>query len=201
MGPGSMKRRTGKTHVRQLTFGEKNLAPGVNFTILSSSCFGGGMLDTHSGTPGVLLASCHETQFNVKVPAIGTRDPFMVGVVAAVRNAARQKRGVPTYAALYDAAKAFIRAQMTSDLWFSEQYLGPSRQEWNPEPFISGQATKMVSHQDPQLLFREGYLDPEAERFLCPFAGPPLAGGKDGGGGGGGGVTRYPKDQYAHDEL
>ena len=125
----------------------------------------------------------------------------MVGVVAAVRNAARQKRGVPTYAALYDAAKAFIRAQMTSDLWFSEQYLGPSRQEWNPEPFISGQATKMVSHQDPQLLFREGYLDPEAERFLCPFAGPPLAGGKDGGGGGGGGVTRYPKDQYAHDEL
>ncbi|KAL3953846.1 hypothetical protein ACCO45_011802 [Purpureocillium lilacinum] len=177
----------------------KNLAPGVNFTILSSSCFGGGMLDTHSGTPGVLLASCHETQFNVKVPAIGTRDPFMLGVCATPHG---RKRGVPTYAALYGAAKAFIRAQMTSEQWVRDRYLGPSRQEWKPEPFISGQATKMVSHQDPQLLFREGYLDPEAERFLCPFAGPPLAGGKDGGGGGGGGgVTRYPKDQYAHDEL
>lgn len=72
-----------------LTARSQNLKPGVNLTILTSSCMGGGMLDTHTATPGVLLAGCHETQFNVKALKTndGRVDPWMYAIVATIKNA------------------------------------------------------------------------------------------------------------------
>lgn len=151
---------------------------------------GGGMLDTHKATPGILLAGCHETQFNVK--ALKGMDPWMVGVVRVISNNIRRKRGVPTYSTLYNEAKKFIRAQIDSgEISPKTKYKGPSPNELQPIP--RDQETN-TSYQDPQLAFYSGYIDPGQERFLVPFGGP--SGGKAGGD-----ATRFPKDEYPHDEL
>ncbi|KAJ7437248.1 hypothetical protein B0H11DRAFT_2163930 [Mycena galericulata] len=165
-----------------------NLANGVNLTILASSCMGGGMLDAHSATPGILLPGCHETQFSVK--ALKGMDPWMVAVTAVIKNNIRRKRGVPKYSVLFNDAKNFIRAQLASGQ-LSKKYRGPSPNEWQPIPRDQESDT---SNQDPQLVFYNGYIDPEEERFLFPFKAPN-------GGHASGDATRYPQDEYPRDEL
>ncbi|KIK53011.1 hypothetical protein GYMLUDRAFT_179489, partial [Collybiopsis luxurians FD-317 M1] len=61
------------------------------------------------------------------------------------------------------------------------------------QPFSRNQKDS-TSIQDPQLLFYSGYIDPDPERFLYPFA--VLSGGVAEGH-----ATRYPKYEYPHDEL
>lgn len=146
------------------------------------------MLDTHTATPGVLLAGCHETQFNVK--ALKGMDPWMVGITTVIKNNVRRKRGVPTYSVLYNEAKNFIRAQLAGEQ-LSAKYKGPSPNEWKP---IARDQHTHTSHQDPQLVFYDGYIDPDQERFLFPFTSPN-------GGEQSGTVTRFPNDEYPHDEL
>ncbi|RMJ09398.1 hypothetical protein CDV36_010994 [Fusarium kuroshium] len=166
----------------------KNLAKGANLTILTSSCMGGGMLDKHSATRGILLAGCHETQFNVK--ALKGMDPWMVAVTTVIKNNVRRKRGIPTYSVLFNDAKSFIRAQLANGQ-LGKKYKGPSPKEWEPIP--RDQETN-TSHRDPQLIFDTGYIDPDEERFLVPFQSPS-------GGEASGDASRYPKDEYPHEEL
>ncbi|KAI0168952.1 hypothetical protein GGR52DRAFT_592734 [Hypoxylon sp. FL1284] len=167
-----------------------HLRKGVNLTIITSSCMGGGMLDTHAATPGVLLAGCHESQFNVK--ALKKMDPWIVGITSAIKSRFRRGRGVPTYTVLYNEAKSFIRAQIAQGQITGGKYQGPSPEEWNP---VGRDADKDTSNQDPQLIFYNGYFDPGEERFLFPFQAPS-------GGDAGGNVTRFPGDEYPkHDEL
>ncbi|GAW22637.1 hypothetical protein ANO14919_121790 [Xylariales sp. No.14919] len=168
----------------------ENLKKGVNLTMITSSCMGGGMLDTHTATPGVLLAGCHETQFNVK--ALKGMDPWIVAITSVIKKNVNRKRGVPTYTVLYNEAKKFIHAQLTQGQISGVKYKGPSPQEW--KPVARDQATN-TSYQDPQLIFYDKYLDPDEERFLFPFVAPS-------GGHVGGDVTRFPEDEYPrHEEL
>ncbi|RWA11845.1 hypothetical protein EKO27_g3285 [Xylaria grammica] len=176
--------------VPRLTRVDQNLKKGVNLTMITSSCMGGGMLDTHTATPGVLLAGCHETQFNVK--ALKGMDPWIVAITSVIKKNVKRKRGVPTYTVLYNEAKKFIHAQLAQGQISGVDYKGPSPQEWKPVP--RDQATN-TSYQDPQLVFYDKYLDPDEERFLFPFAAPS-------GGHVGGDVTRFPEDEYPrHEEL
>ncbi|KAJ7769330.1 hypothetical protein B0H16DRAFT_1673425 [Mycena metata] len=169
-----------------------HVAKGVNLTILTSSCMGGGMLDTHSATPGILLAGCHETQFNVK--ALAGRDPWMLAVTTVIKKNIQRKRGVPTYSVLFNDAKNFIRALLAEGPAFSPRYKGPSPKEWEPIP-MDMDSNPTTSHQDPQLVFYDGYFDPEQERFLFPFEAPS-------GGRASGDSTRFPRDEYPrHDEF
>lgn len=146
------------------------------------------MLDTHTATPGILLAGCHETQFNVK--ALKGMDPWTVGVTTIIKNNIRRKRGVPKYSVLYNEAKRFIQAQLANGQ-LSSKYKGPSPLEWKPIPRNQVDNT---SNQDPQLAFYDGYIDPGEERFLFPFETPSD-------GDNGGNVSRFPKDEYPRDEL
>ncbi|KAI0647978.1 hypothetical protein C8Q79DRAFT_542574 [Trametes meyenii] len=145
----------------------KNLKPGVNLTIFTSSCIGGGMLDTTSTTPGIILAGCHETQFNVKgLPVSGsTLDPWMYAMKLAINNRVRRKRGVPSYSILFNEAKRYIARQLAAG-GLSPEYKGPSPNEMTPIPYDRQAET---SNQDPQLSFYSGYIDPDSERFLFPL--------------------------------
>ena len=147
---------------------------------------GDGTIDPNSSTPGVLLAGSHEIQVNAK--ALNYMDPWTVGITSVIKNNIRRKRGVPTYSVLYNEAKQFIRAQLAGGQ-LSPEYKGPSPQEWQPIP--RDQDTN-ASHQDPQLAFYQGYIDPDEERFLFPFQ--ALSGDIRGG-------TRYPNDEYPRDVL
>ena len=89
------------------------------------------MLDTHTATPGILLAGCHETQFNVK--ALKSMDSWIVGVTTVIKYNNRRKRGVPTYSVLYNEAKKFVRAQLDGGQ-LSYKYKSPRLQEWQPIP-------------------------------------------------------------------
>ncbi|XDG04439.1 hypothetical protein ABKA04_004054 [Annulohypoxylon sp. FPYF3050] len=167
-----------------------NLKKDVNLTIITSSCMGGGMLDTHMAIPGVLLAGCHETQFNVK--ALKKMDPWIVGITMAMKSRVNRGRSVPTYTDIYNEAKKFIDAQIAQGQISEAKYKGKSPKEWKP---IGRDQSADTSHQDPQLRFYNGYLDPDQERFLYPFqvAGSGNAEGK---------FFDYPGRQYPiHDEL
>ncbi|OJT09710.1 hypothetical protein TRAPUB_13815 [Trametes pubescens] len=148
-----------------------NLKPGVNLTLLTSSCMGGGMLDTHTAMPGVLLAGCHEMQFNVKALQTkdGRVDPWMYAIVTTIKN------------------QKFIKNQLNGGT-ISAKYKGPSPSEL--KPVLRDQALN-TSNQDPQLIFYSGWLDPDEERFLFPFVAPR-------GGHAEGESVRFPEDQYAH---
>ncbi|KAJ3505652.1 hypothetical protein NLJ89_g7309 [Agrocybe chaxingu] len=140
------------------------LGPGVNLTILTSSCLGGGMLDTHNGTPGVLLAGCHETQANVK--AFKGKDPWTAAIIHVVAGHQKKKRNLPTYAQLYISAKKYIINLMQNGYISGKLYLGPSKDEKHPDPHRPDRS----SHQDPQLVFCQDYINVDVDRFLAPFA-------------------------------
>ncbi|KZV89252.1 hypothetical protein EXIGLDRAFT_618459 [Exidia glandulosa HHB12029] len=166
---------------------KENLAPGVNLTILTSSCIRGGVLDAQTATLGVILAGCHETQFNVKALRTndGKVDPWMYAIFAAIKSqAVTRQRGVPSYTVLFNEAKKFIQSQLAAGT-LGSPYAGPSPDELKPD----------ASNQDPQLSFYSGYLDPNEERFLFPFV-APHAGQAEGD------SVRFPKDEYpTHVEL
>lgn len=150
------------------------------------------MLDTHTATPGVLLAGCHETQFNVKAlrTSAGLVDPWVLAVTTVIKNQVKRKRGVPSYSALFNDAKKFIKQQLDGGN-INSRYKGPSTNELAPIPRDQESNT---SNQDPQLIFFSGYFDPDEERFLFPFVAPH-------GGEAKGEATRFPRDEYPHDEL
>lgn len=102
----------------------------------------------------------------------------------------KRKRGVPTYSTLFNDARKFIKSQLIGGS-ISGKYQGPSTNELKPAPRDQASNT---SHQDPQLIFYSGYLDPDEERFLFPFVAPR-------GGHAEGESVRFPKDQYVHEEL
>ena len=69
-----------------------------------------------------------------------------------------------------------------------QEYLGPSPHETRPIP---GDMASNTSFQDPQLIFNDGFIDPDAERFLFPIVAPT---------GGDAGrlvkILRYPRDEF-----
>ncbi|KAM5542483.1 hypothetical protein V8D89_003942 [Ganoderma adspersum] len=177
----------------------ENIKPGVNLAILTSSCMGGGMLDTN--TPGLLLAGCHESQFNVKALRVPTNDPdrtqvvdpWMYAITKMINRRVKRRRGVPTYSELFNEAKRYIGSILNDSRFDRKNYLGPSPDETKPVP---RDMDSMTSHQDPQLIFYDGFVNPDAERFLFPIAAP--TGGdasKDAT------TRRYPRDEHVHDEL
>ncbi|KAL7269583.1 hypothetical protein RUND412_007746 [Rhizina undulata] len=121
-----------------------NLAAGVNLTILTSSCPGDGMFGTQSGTPGVILAGCHESQ--AYVAAFHGEDVWTK--------------------ALLNEAKEIIRFWIHGGFMLSDTYKGFSPDHLKPIPCSSN----TTSHQDPQLVFCEDYININSERFLYPFA-------------------------------
>ena len=72
----------------------QNLAPSVNLTILTSACVGAAMLNTEGATAGVLLAGCHETQFNCKALRTkdGKLDPWMSAIASTIDYQVRAGR-------------------------------------------------------------------------------------------------------------
>ena len=150
------------------------------------------MLDTHRGTRGVLLAGVHESQFNVKIADLEGQDPWTYAVVKIINeNYKTRNRAMPTYTQLYKEAKQLIVSQMSAKKIRSKQYLGPSPDERNPLPYRDDNGI-FSSHQDPQLVFLETYLNADTERFLYPISGwkPKTA------------TTRpEPTKRYPEDEL
>ncbi|GAP90020.1 hypothetical protein SAMD00023353_4300540 [Rosellinia necatrix] len=145
----------------------RNLPPTTNFTILTSSCLGGGMLDIHRGARGVLLAGVHESQTNVKVPYFRGQDPWTYSVVRIITGRSKKKRPMPTYTGLYKEAKKYIRDQRDQDAFERKAYLGPSPDELKPLP---ANIAARTSHQDPQMIFIDRYMDVDKERFLYPIS-------------------------------
>ena len=47
----------------------------------------------------------------------------------------------------------------------------PDRLRFETKPFPRDMDS-MTSHQDPQLIFYDGFVNPDAERFLSPIAAP-----------------------------
>ncbi|KAL1755753.1 hypothetical protein FB107DRAFT_212990 [Schizophyllum commune] len=92
-----------------------------------------------------------------------------------------QKRGVPTYATLFNAAKKFIQQELATGA-LNGMYRDASVNERDPIP---RDADLEASNQDPQLIFSSGYVDPGEERFLAPFVAPS-------GGYGEGECVRFP---------
>ncbi|OCL01656.1 hypothetical protein AOQ84DRAFT_357780 [Glonium stellatum] len=86
------------------------------------------MLDTHQNIPGVLLAGCHETQFNVKV-APGGQDPWTWAILGAVEG-----MDMPTYQQLFDDARARIESELADGTTRQGGYLGPSLDPAHPVP-------------------------------------------------------------------
>ncbi|KAI1791076.1 hypothetical protein LXA43DRAFT_451549 [Ganoderma leucocontextum] len=170
----------------------KGLKPGVNLTILAPSCLGGGIIDTTTATPGLLLAGCHETQSTTKALKVGDQwvDPWTYAITKVI--ALRVKRGVPTYTALFDEAKAFVKRLVDCGCELDRnKYYGPSRDERHPE------ARNLAcpchhSHQDPQLIFNDGFINPDNEKFLFPIATHTACGC---GAAGKAKVVRYPRDE------
>lgn len=145
------------------------------------------MLDTHTATPGIMVAGCHESQTNFK--ALKVRCPWMFGITSVIKHNIRRKRGVPTYSVLFNEAKNFIRAMRADPLiHWDPDCKGPSPNELKPIP---REQYKRASHQDPQLIFFSTFIDPSEEGFLCPFVAPSSSNE-------GGDVTRFPRDEYPH---
>ncbi|KAL7276572.1 hypothetical protein RUND412_000414 [Rhizina undulata] len=167
----------------------KNLAPGVNLTILTSSCMGGGMLDTHKGTSGVLLAGVHESQVNVK--SLKGLDPWTQAVIRTIKKQTKRNRPPPNYQQLFNEAKKMIRQWIRDGELSTKVYKGPSPDPTKPIPRNS----ENISHQDPQLVFYQDYIDVSSEKFLYPLAAPTLHGSASDGGAGETTTTRYPRDE------
>jgi hypothetical protein len=146
----------------------------------------GGMLDRRALTPGIILAACHESQFNVKAfkSEVGLVDPWTYAITTVIKTRAQRNRGVPSYTILFNEAKTLIRRQLADGL-LSKDYKGPSKDETNATPRNQEDWT---SYQDPQLIFNPGYVDPDSERFLFPFTAATCGAFNDG-------ALRYPKDE------
>ncbi|KAF8535974.1 hypothetical protein BDD12DRAFT_891290 [Trichophaea hybrida] len=136
----------------------------VNLTILSSSCLGGGLLDIHNRTPGIILAACHVTQINVK--AYRGKDPWISAVVQIINRRKKRGKAMPPYLMLFNEAKLYVRSLIDSEQ-LSTGYLGPSPDPEKPIPCKPEE--ELISHQDPQAIFNGSYINPETAIFLEPF--------------------------------
>ena len=169
----------------------QSLKPGVSLTILAPSCLGGGIIDTTTTTPGLLLARCHETQSTAKALKVGSEwvDPWTYAITKIV--AQRVKRGVPTYTALFEEAKVFIKRLVDCGCELDRnKYFSSSPDERHPE--ARNEACPChKSHQDPQMIFDVTFINPDAERFLFPVA---PSSGCDCGAAGRAKVMRFPRD-------
>ncbi|KAF8252064.1 hypothetical protein K440DRAFT_646976 [Wilcoxina mikolae CBS 423.85] len=119
----------------------QHLKEKVNLTILCSSCLGGGFLDIHNRTPGIILAACHSTQINVK--AYRGKDPWMAAVVQIINRRKKRGKTMPSYLMLFNEARLY--------------------------PIPCKPEEVLISHQDPQAIFNGSYMNPETAIFLEPF--------------------------------
>ncbi|KAF8535219.1 hypothetical protein BDD12DRAFT_912923 [Trichophaea hybrida] len=142
----------------------QHLKEKVNLTILCSSCLGGGMLDIHNRTPGIILAACHATQINVK--AYRGKDPWIAAVVQIINKRKKRGKTMPSYLMLFNEARLYVRSLIDSEQ-LSIGYLGPSPDPEKPIPCKPEE--ELISHQDPQAIFNGSYINPETAIFLEPF--------------------------------
>ncbi|KAJ6477018.1 hypothetical protein C8R45DRAFT_1158258 [Mycena sanguinolenta] len=168
-----------------------NLVKGVKLTILTSSCMG----DTPSAMPGILLAGCHKTQFNVKV--LEGMDPWMVAMMTVIEDNIHRKRSMPKYWVLFNDAKKFIRTQLANGQL--DKYPDSSPIEWQ---LIPRDQNSNTSNQDPQLVFNnrssksvgDGMPSQTVNHYI--FGGQGGGGGQGGVHGGGGGLGEGPTLHY-----
>jgi len=131
---------------------------------MCSHCLGGGLLDIHNRTPGIMLAACHPTQFNVK--AYNGKDPWTAAVIHTINRRKKRGKAMPSYLMLFNEARLYLRLLMDSEQ-LSAGYLGPSL---NPEkPIAWTEENEYISHQDPQVICNSSYINPETAIFLEPF--------------------------------
>ncbi|KAI0397993.1 hypothetical protein F5Y17DRAFT_454574 [Xylariaceae sp. FL0594] len=124
----------------------QSLAPSVNFTILSPSFIGGAILDSRWKARGIALSGIHESQKSFKhIERFWLQRPVD----------------------LYQDAKKFIRDHRDAGSYSSDRYLGPSPDERVPLPLDIDTG---ASHQDPQMVFPAGYVDPDRQIFLYPLS-------------------------------
>ena len=77
---------------------------------------------------------------------------------------------MPTYTALIEEAKVFIMRLVDCGCELDRnKYFGPSPDERHPEA-RNEVCPCHKSHQDPQLIFDNNFINPEAERILFPIA-------------------------------
>lgn len=115
----------------------------------------------------------------------GLIGPWTQAIISVVEKHAQSKRNVPSYTVLFHEAKKYVQKQLNRIPPLHPNYKGPSPNEDDPLPLDS---TWSTSHQDPQLMFCDGYADPDVERFLFPFT--EVNAGKASGG-----LVVYPRDE------
>ncbi|EEB89913.1 hypothetical protein MPER_11943 [Moniliophthora perniciosa FA553] len=135
--------------------------------MVTSSCLFNGLLDPGLPTAGILLAACHETQFNIRAQKNNDDlvDPWIYAITAIIEKQVQRKGGVPSYDVLFNEAKRSVK-KLFDGGQLDPKYKGPSSDETTPIPSAQSGDT---SNQDPQLIFYDGYFDPGVERFLFPF--------------------------------
>lgn len=145
------------------------------------------MFKKQTATPGIFLAGCDEAQLNVKALKQGNDilDPWSDAITKVIAKRVEQKRGVPSYTILFNETKKYIEKQLKNGPPLCPTYRGPSPDETKPLPY---EPVWMTSNQDPQLMFYDGYVDPDTEKFLCPFVAAN-------GGSASGEFRKYPRDE------
>lgn len=162
----------------------QHLHTKANLTMISISCRGSGLLDLHrSGRKGLLMAACHETQFNLKVGA-KLHERWSAALITILDRIHRDHNAVPTYEDLWQSIQARIKAlyiQGNSQEPAGSLWLGPSPDPGRPLPIrpetteqeqiVNGQLTKvkstrLISNQDPQLVVDSSYLEVAKVEFL-----------------------------------
>ncbi|KAL1668381.1 hypothetical protein GGF50DRAFT_111406 [Schizophyllum commune] len=163
------------------------LKPGVNFTLISTSPMGGSI------GGGFMMSAVTETQDAMKHMQVGwyRYDPWLYAIMAVIKKQVKDHGSIPTYTALFNGAKKFLKTPYARSLIMGDNYKGASEDELNP---TGTRVTSVcMSNQDPQLMCF-GQSNPDEERFLCPLVSSGRVGqtGSDS-------VTRFPRDEYPTD--
>ena len=159
---------------------------GVNITILSASGMINAAIDTSPPTPGIILSGCHETQLdkNELQTSDGMVDPWVYSIIQVIKTRALRKRGIPTYTVLFHEAKKYLKKQL-DEKQYALQHHDPNLNDMQPW-FVP--ETNLSNDQDPQMIFDQGYIDPDTQRFLRPLAAVENGGVT-------GDLLRYPRDE------
>ncbi|KAI5825032.1 hypothetical protein K523DRAFT_365892 [Schizophyllum commune Tattone D] len=163
------------------------LKPGVNFTLISTSPMGGSI------GGGFMVSAVTETQDAMKHMQVGwyRYDPWLYAIMAVIKKQVKDHGSIPTYTALFNGAKKFLKTPYARSLIMGDNYKGASEDELKP---TGTRVTSVyMSNQDPQLMCF-GQSNPDEERFLCPLVSSGRVGqtGSDS-------VTRFPRDEYPTD--
>ena len=151
------------------------------------------VLNLKTKTPGIFITGCSEKQISHKVHRLSANesvDPWTFALIKVIQSSIKPGRAVPTYESLFNKARKFIKDEMNIGNISYTKYLGPSDDENNPSPMANiNDSSTGASNQDPQMIFLNGYVKIDSERFCCPFSfessGRIL-----------GEFTRYPKDEF-----